>query len=146
VLWVVVLGLGCGRPAGTRERAHDVERRILAPCCKRQTLEDHESELARALRAEIERRIDGGEQAVAIEEDLVRRYGEDVRAMPGGRDPRALLGLALAGALGLGGLAVLWLVRRKRAPAGAPAPRDRDAADDNAAYEERLDDELVAVD
>src|SRR5688500_9072617 len=84
----------CGSSAGSADRARDIERRILAPCCWRQTLEDHESELAHALRAEIEDRVAAGEASSAIEDDLVRRYGDKVRAMPRTWDPRPLLGVA----------------------------------------------------
>ncbi len=47
-----------------------VEEHLLAPCCWNQTLDIHESPLATELRSEIRRRVDEGEAAQAIEDDL----------------------------------------------------------------------------
>jgi len=143
-LLVVVLLGACAAPDDAASRARDVERRILAPCCRRQTLEDHDSEIARALRAEIARRIDIGDQPVAIEDDLVHRYGEDIRAMPRGGGSRALIGGAVGVVLGLGGLLVLWFMRRQIA---LPAPEVTERTETTAEldYEDRIDDELLAV-
>ena len=65
-----------GDPAG---RARDLESRILAPCCRREPIAEHCSDLARALRAEIRQRTVLGECSCEIEEDLVRRYGDGIR-------------------------------------------------------------------
>jgi cytochrome c-type biogenesis protein CcmH len=146
-IWILLAWLvaqaACASPSDPADRARDIERRILAPCCRRQTLEDHESELAHALRAEISGRVEGGEPTVAIEGDLVRRYGDDIRAMPRGWDPRMLLGGAVAIILAAGGLAVLWLMRR-RPGSTTTVPAADDAV--NTTYADRLDDELLAVD
>lgn len=141
VCWgVMVAVLGSCTPAHDRAAgARAVERRILAPCCLRQTLEDHESELARMLRAEIERRTGAGEPPDAIEDDLARRYGDEVRAMPRAWDPRLLLGVWLGGAVLLGALILLHRASRWRAVAPAARPIEP-------IYEDRLDDELLDVD
>jgi cytochrome c-type biogenesis protein CcmH len=141
--WAAAI-VACAAPAEPLDRARAVERRVLAPCCRRQTLEDHESPIAQALRTEIRRRIDGGEQPAAIEDDLVRRYGEDVRAMPRGRDLRPVLGIGVGAVLLLGGLVIVWFMRRRRAVASAAVPAAGAAADPG--YEDRLDDELLFVD
>ncbi len=155
VVWLLACAalVACARPDDARSRARDVERRILAPCCLRQTLEDHESDLARGLRAEIEHRVDAGEPVAAIEGDLVRRYGEQVRAMPSSWDPRALLGVTVAIIIAAGGVALWWFMRRRRGPAsvaGAGSPASHPASpagdDENADYGARLDDDLLAVD
>src|SRR3954468_13955828 len=83
--------------------AHEIERRVLAPCCYRQTLAEHESDLARTLRLEVRQRVARGESSTVIEDDLARRYGEEIRAMPRGWDPRTLLAAIIAIALALGG-------------------------------------------
>lgn len=112
VAWIA--SAACGVPDDPASRVNDLERRILAPCCRRQTLEDHDSDLARQLRAEIRWRTLVGESSRAIEDDLVRRYGDGILAMPRGSDARVLLGAGLGGIVGLGALIVLRLARRPR--------------------------------
>jgi cytochrome c-type biogenesis protein CcmH len=139
--WLAVV-VACSPLDTPANRARDLERRILAPCCRRQTLEDHESELAGALRTEIVRRIAAGVPAAVIEDDLVRRYGEDIRAMPRGQDPRTLLGGALGLVLALGGLVVgltLWR-GRKRYETAAPVPDGAELS-----YQDRIDADLLEL-
>ncbi|MGN6108576.1 MAG: cytochrome c-type biogenesis protein [Kofleriaceae bacterium] len=150
LLWWIV---ACSSPAPERV----LERRLIAPCCWRQTLEDHESPVATSLRAEIRARLAAGEPAAAIELDLVGRYGERVRALPEGRDPKWVIatGTAVASFAGMGVL--IGLVRRRRgrtelaaAPAapGASARAIDGAIDDeiDEPYADRLDDELARID
>jgi cytochrome c-type biogenesis protein CcmH len=125
--------------------AHEIERRVLAPCCYRQTLAEHESDLARTLRLEVRQRVARGESSTVIEDDLARRYGEEIRAMPRGWDPRTLLAAIIAIALALGGLVLRWVVAaRPDARAAAQEPAASPGAD--LAYEAQLDDELVDID
>ncbi|WP_433927435.1 cytochrome c-type biogenesis protein CcmH [Sorangium cellulosum] len=56
--------------------------RLLAPCCWDQTLDVHESEVTRDLRREICALLRRGDSADAIEQSLVARYGERIRAAP----------------------------------------------------------------
>lgn len=132
---------------------HALEERVLAPCCWRQPLRDHESELASSLRAEISARLQAGEPAAAIEDDLVRRYGERIRALPASGDPRWIMVAAVAALAGMGLYALSRLVRRSAAPR-VPAGRvgelpvvasERERAR-QLAYEQQLEDELSAVD
>ena len=82
--------------------AQDLEKRLLAPCCWRETLATHESPTANKLRREIRTRIAEGESASAIETDLVRRHGPGLRAaLPDN------LGYILFGLAGLGGIVIL---------------------------------------
>lgn len=137
---------GCdGATTPPANAARALEARLLAPCCWVQTLDVHESEVATALRTEIAERLSSGEAAVRVEEDLVARFGERIRAVPRSGDPWAILPAVLA-VLMLGSFVVLALVvrawRRRTAEAAPPdlgprpdCPRDR--------YDERLDDELA---
>jgi len=117
-----------------------LEGRLIAPCCWTQTLDIHESPLASELRAEIHDRLGRGENAEIIEDDLVVRYGEGIRAIPKGRDPRIAISVASAAAMLLSAIGLLWWIRRwtRRSPSATPArsaePRD--------AYDDRLDEEL----
>ena len=144
VLASLAIASSCAPPSDATTRARDLERRILAPCCFHQTLEDHESEIARALRAEIEVRTAAGEPSRAIEDDLARRHGDGIRAMPRDWDPRTPIGVGLAVVLSASVLViVLWL--RGRPTDRAAATRERgDPADLD--YQDRLDDELVELD
>lgn len=124
--------------------ARALENRLIAPCCWNQTLDIHESEVATALRAEIERRLLSGEAAAAIEDDIVARYGERIRAMPKGREPLHQLAAVLAAMTALAAGGLFFVVRgwRARVPAAQPQPPScerEDALDD---YDARLDAEL----
>jgi len=133
-------------PNVQEDLARAVSSRLIAPCCYQQTLDVHESELATALRAEIASRLRAGESPAQVEESMVERYGERVRAVPRDHDTRAhvlaLVALAMLVAAGLLGRAMRRWSRRERAVlVGAPAPsKDRDA------WDERLDAELRALD
>ena len=138
ILLVFVLLVASCR--GGSSPAEELEDRLLAPCCWRQPLRDHESPVATQLRGEIASRIAAGESTDDIEADLVRRYGDKLRAPP----PRTwLIGLAV-GLPALLGLALLLRFvrpsrRQERAATSGSDPEDSVAAD-------RLDDELARVD
>src|SRR5882724_2572150 len=100
-----------------------LEGRLIAPCCWTQTLDIHESPLATELRAEIHERLGRGESDELIEGDLVARYGERIRAIPKGRDPRAVISMASAAAMLVSAIGLLWLVRRWTRRPGPRAPR-----------------------
>lgn len=126
----------------TEARSRELEGRLLAPCCWVQTLDIHESELATSLRAEIRQRLERGEAAEAIEDDLATRHGERIRAVPRGKDPRkaVLIGTGIAMLLTLAGI-LLALRRWQRAAPVSPPPEPQ--AED--AYDERLDEELSRI-
>ncbi|WP_437971852.1 cytochrome c-type biogenesis protein CcmH [Sorangium sp. So ce260] len=116
--------------------------RLLAPCCWDQTLDVHESEVARDLRREIRARLRRGEAAGAIEQDLVARYGDRVRAAPSsGTLGKVALGLMLGIAATF--LGVFALLRSWRRGAAQAAPSNvAITAGVRDEYDERLDDEL----
>lgn len=119
----------------------------MAPCCWRQPLRDHESELASQLRQEVRERLATGETSASIEADMVKRYGERIRALPGGGgDPRWMI-IAACSALAGAGLFALWrMVKRSRSPLPAAATAAAGPIAVELAYQERLDDELAAID
>ena len=126
-----------------------LEERLLAPCCWIQTLDMHESELATLLRAEIHERLLRGEPSVAVEDDLAARFGERIRAVPRGHDPRSTVPLLVGIGMILSATGLFLLVRRwLRRPAplapGGPLARGGSPASDE--YEARLDDELRRLD
>ena len=114
-----------------------VEAHLLAPCCWNGTLDVHESDLASALRKEIRARLRGGEGVEAVEEALVARYGERMRATPKSERVGLLLGAGVLGVLVVAA-ALLRKVVRPAAPAVAGAAATATADD----WDRRLDDEL----
>lgn len=141
---LVALGvlLGGSGSSSAPPSAKALEAMLLAPCCFGGTLDVHDSEISRELRAEIESRVARGESTVSVEADLVSRYGPQMRAMPNPNAFSTTVAMAMA-TIGAAGIALLVLMRRWRRSEGVGAhahARDRDADD------ERLDAELEALD
>jgi len=143
LLALVLLLIGCADDG--RSSALALEGRLIAPCCWTQTLDVHESELAKSLRDEIRERLTRGERADAVEEDLVQRFGERMRAVPKGKDPRSFIPLVTGVAMLLAGVGLVLVVRRwtRRAARATGAPVTSPSRDE---YDERLDAELADMD
>lgn len=127
--------------------AHVLETRLLAPCCWQQTLDAHVSPLASELRLEIRGRLQAGERVTAVEDDLIARYGETMRAVPAGTDRRIGLGVASASLFTVSGLGLLLRFVRRRRSDGAPGEPGEPGVpvtthDD---YDDRLDRELAST-
>lgn len=136
-----MLAVAAPREPATEE-ARALERRLLAPCCYRETLDVHESPSAAALRDEIRGRLRAGEAAQAVEASLVRRHGPKIRATLPGQTGDALAALLFVVSPAL--LLLAWRRLRRAAPAPPeerPAPRDRERR----ALEDRLDEDLEAL-
>lgn len=120
-----------------------LQGRLVAPCCWNQTLDIHDSELARDLRLEVRVRLAAGEAAGAIEDDFAARFGDRVRAVPRGKDPRTMVPIAVGIGLLLSAAGIVMLLRRWLATGEqelaqlAPAPTGRDA------YDDKLDEALA---
>jgi cytochrome c-type biogenesis protein CcmH len=126
-----------------------LEARLIAPCCWTQTLDVHGSPIAAELRGEIRSRLIAGEPPDTIEESIVARYGERIRAVPrgqevGGHIPQVIGVLMLLMAAMVAVVLRRWLrAAAARAPAALTVPSDAPARD---AYDARLDEELRALD
>lgn len=120
----------------------ELEDRLFSPCCWRQSLRDHESPIATQLRAEIRQRITAGEAPANIEADFVRRYGEGIRALPSGTDPRWMIGVVVGIGV-IAGVVLLVVIFRRRPKGAASATMLRTEDPDDA---DRLDDELALID
>lgn len=120
----------------------ELEDRLFSPCCWRQSLRDHESPIATQLRAEIQQRIAAGEAPASIEADFVRRYGEGIRALPSGTDPRWMIGVVVGIGV-IAGVVLLVVIFRRRPKRAASVTMSRTEDPDDA---DRLDDELALVD
>ncbi|MEQ1731609.1 MAG: cytochrome c-type biogenesis protein CcmH [Vicinamibacterales bacterium] len=121
---------------------------LMSPHCPGLLLSDCRSEGALLLRAEITERLAAGETRDAIEIDLVARFGPSIRTVPG------LEGLGLVawvgpGVLGVVGLALAVLAIRRltgSAMTGRPPGSDAESATPDRVLDERLQDELAALD
>lgn len=121
-----------------------LEQRIMAPCCWVQTLDVHDSPIAKELRAEIHTRLSRGESSSAIEADLVQRYGTRIVAMPASNPLAKLAAVVVAVVLAAGFLVARALRRWTRrdqsevrsAQQKAPATSGPDE------WDARLDEEL----
>lgn len=122
-----------------------VEGRLLAPCCYMQTLDVHESEMATELRREVRARLGAGESQETIEDDFALRYGERVRAVPKGKDPRGTMFVASIGALVAAAVTLGVLLRRWRRTASDP-PRGGSISADRDVLDDRVDELLHDLD
>ena len=133
-----------GTTPASRE-AHDLIQSLMSPYCPGLLLSDCRSEGGRRLRAEIANRIDAGETRVAIEADLVARFGPEIRTVPS-FDGFGLIAWIAPGVLGFAGLGLaLIAIRHYARPFDDEAEaREPDVADE--AVDERVQDELAALD
>lgn len=133
-------------PHSHAEAQDALEERLLAPCCWRQPLADHDSPIAGELRAEIATRLAAGELPAAIEAGLVARYSERIRALPPDGVPRWIIGALLVAALAATSIGIVYYlraVRRRRETTNRACSRERTPGDER--YEEQLDDELLGA-
>jgi cytochrome c-type biogenesis protein CcmH len=127
--------------------AERLEGRLLAPCCWAQTLDIHGSEIANELRREIRTRLKAGESPGQIEQSLIARYGERMRAVP---DKVPLNTMGTMGWFGVAASAgfLVYMLRqwRKRSLAGQGSTNTRNTGARPAeASDERLESELRRI-
>lgn len=73
-----------GPPRSTPDRVQAIAATLKCPVCESQSVADSEVAAARSIRAEIERRIEAGEDDDAIRDAIAAAYGEDVLLTPSG--------------------------------------------------------------
>jgi cytochrome c-type biogenesis protein CcmH len=100
-------------------RARQIEERLVAVCCFRQALAEHQSDRADAMREELHSMMAEGATDEEIVERFVTKYGERVLLAPEARGFNALAYVMPALAL-LGGL-VITLGFLRHARRGAPS-------------------------
>ncbi len=141
------LAVGVARAGDHVDGELALEQRMVAPCCWVQTLDMHDSPVAKQLREEIHLRLLHGDSATNIEADLVRRYGGRIIAMPAS-NPLGKVAAVVSGIVLIAGVLLLRLLRRWKAQ-GAAVPARSDAAPGSKQrdeWDDRLDDELKAED
>jgi cytochrome c-type biogenesis protein CcmH len=108
-----------------RARTLSAELRCLV--CQNQSIDDSEAPLAHDLRVLLRERIAAGDSDQAAVEFLVARYGEFILLKPRVNGHTLLLWVAPFAVLLIGGVAILFAVRRKRW--AGPPPPDLSAAE-----------------
>jgi cytochrome c-type biogenesis protein CcmH len=126
------------------QQADAMTHRLMSPYCPGLLLADCRSQGAHDLRAEILQRLQKGEAPDVIERDLVGRFGPAIRTVPafGGFGLIIWLGPL---ALGLAGLGFAVLVVRKASRTSPSIAPERGEASNDVALDERLQDELDAL-
>lgn len=66
----------------TAARARALEAKLMAPCCFTQTIDQHESDIARQMRAEVRAWLAEGLSDQQILDRYVERYGARILAVP----------------------------------------------------------------
>jgi cytochrome c-type biogenesis protein CcmH len=73
------------------ERARTLEAKLMAPCCFTQTIDQHESEAARQMRAEVRQWLAQGDSEEQILDRYVQLHGARILAVPPQRGFNRLL-------------------------------------------------------
>ena len=113
-------------PQTDAERARHLAAGIRCPTCAGQSALESQAAPARAIRAEIDRRITQGQSDAEIRDYLVSRFGEDIRMSPAGRGVAGLVWvIPVAVAIVAAAALVFGFARWRARPARAVADEDR---------------------
>lgn len=147
---LLATGVQASPPQEGASAARALEARLRAPCCWVQTLDVHESEPATKLRDEIHTRLQQGETSAAIEEDLVVRYGERIRAVHRENDPMDFIPAFVGAGMMTSLFGLSLVIRRWKRRVAADLPKSEPPKTPmntkNDDYDARLDDELAQLD
>ncbi|MCC6627128.1 MAG: cytochrome c-type biogenesis protein CcmH [Chloroflexi bacterium] len=123
-LLVAVVALLLLRPGATTdaERAAALAAQLRCPDCQGLSVADSHTVAAREIRRQIDDLVAGGASDDEVRSHFVARYGEWILLEPS--SPATWLLPFVVAAAGMGLLAA-WLVRRRGAPAAAPALTDQ---------------------
>lgn len=130
--------------------ARSIESQLIAPCCFRQTIAEHQSPLAESIRAEVRQMVAAGAGEQEVVSHFVDTYGEAILAAPraGGVN---LLAYIVPGLVFAAGLAIVLLRlrrwRRETVPrASAATGPEPSAGSPDADLRARFEAELAASD
>ncbi len=123
--------------------ARSAEQQLIAPCCFRQSLAEHRSELADAMRRELRLMVAEGATEKDVVDHFVAKYGERILVAP---RPRGFNLVAyVMPALGLAGglVLILLFLRRSRKPAARESVPIQAKGSAAAGYDDRLEAQLT---
>src|SRR5262245_25595866 len=95
-------------------RARELSRELRCMVCQNQSIDDSDAPLARDLRLLVRERLKAGDSNSQVLDFLTARYGQFVLLKPRFGWDTAILWLAPAAVLMLGGLGIVLLLRRRR--------------------------------
>ena len=114
-------------PRTPEERVFSVAEGYKCPTCRSQSVADSEAPSAKAIRAEIARRLEAGESEDEIQAYLVSRFGEEVVLTPSASGVTALVWVLPVVLVAVGTAALVLAFRRwQRRPSTGPSDADRD--------------------
>jgi len=113
--------------AALEKRARDISSGLRCMVCQNQSIDDSDAPLARDLRLLVRERLSAGDTDAQVRDYLVGRYGEFVLLKPVFGRHTALLWLAPALVLSLGGIGAYVALRRPAKPAPALDEEERKA-------------------
>lgn len=82
VLWVLVLLAGSAQGMALEEKARELERELISPCCWRQSVSDHTSQAAEEVRREIRTLLQRGMTRQEVLDFYVEQYGKIILSKP----------------------------------------------------------------
>jgi cytochrome c-type biogenesis protein CcmH len=132
-------------PAALEREARLLETRLIAPCCWTQPVSEHRSEASDEVKRQIRALLAGGKSRQEVLDAFVAQYGPRILAEPPARGVGGLLYVGLPLAFVLGGVALVLFLGQAGVRQRVEAAREASPADD-AAYAERLDEELRQMD
>lgn len=129
-LVVVALGRAAtveGPALTPEERVRNIAATIKCPTCRSQSVADSGAAAARAIRAEITKRVSDGESPDEIRAAVAATYGEDVLLTPSRSGAEGIVWMlpVVALVLGLAGVGAAF-ARWRREPSGSASEADRE--------------------
>lgn len=82
-VWLVML-LTAAPNGAQKDRIRRIEGELMAPCCYSQTIDVHDSEIARQMRGEVTAMVLAGKSQQEILDYYKTEYGESILAIPDG--------------------------------------------------------------
>jgi cytochrome c-type biogenesis protein CcmH len=119
-----------GSPRTVDDRVQAIASTLKCPVCRSQSVADSEVAAARAIRTEIERRVEAGEDDEDIRTAIADAYGDDVQLTPSGSGFAGLVWVVpvVALVLALAGLTATF-ARWRRRTAAVTSDEDRALVD-----------------
>jgi cytochrome c-type biogenesis protein CcmH len=137
----------CIRPVAATEQAltpdqekivRSAEGKLIAPCCFRGTLAEHESEIATKLRKEVRDLATAGASEQQILDHFLEKYGERILAAPRAKGFTLLAYVIPVVGLAVGGMLILLFLRGAKGTGSAAQRTTVDASTPASDFDESV--------